>query len=95
MRETLAAAALAGALVVTAGTAVPAAAVGEGPSYGGNETVNTSILHTYDQLVAELKSQDAKQERLDLEVIGQSVKGRDLYLAKYISNPRTTRPSST
>jgi murein tripeptide amidase MpaA len=87
MRKTLAAAALAGALVVTAGTAGPAAAVGEGPGYGGNETVNTSILHTYDQLVAELKTQDARQERLDLEVIGQSVKGRDLYLAKYISNP--------
>ncbi|GLB68466.1 M14 family zinc carboxypeptidase [Arthrobacter mangrovi] len=87
MRKTLAAAALAGALVVTAGTAGPVAAVGEGPGYGGNETVNTSILHTYDQLVAELKTQDAKQERLDLEVIGQSVKGCDLYLAKYISNP--------
>lgn len=87
MRKTLAAAALAGALVVTAGTAAPVAAVGEGPGYGGNETVNTSILHTYDQLVAELKTQDARQERLDLEVIGQSVKGRDLYLAKYISNP--------
>jgi murein tripeptide amidase MpaA len=87
MRKTLAAAAFAGALVVTAGTAGPVAAVGEGPSYGGNETVNTSILHTYDQLVAELKTQDAKQERLNLEVIGQSVKGRDLYLAKYISNP--------
>jgi murein tripeptide amidase MpaA len=87
MRKTLAAAAIAGALAVTAGTAGPVAAVGEGPGYGGTETVNTSILHTYDQLVAELKTQDAKQERLDLEVIGQSVKGRDLYLAKYISNP--------
>ncbi|WP_262105142.1 M14 family zinc carboxypeptidase [Arthrobacter sp. Marseille-P9274] len=87
MRKTLAAAAFAGALVVTAGTAGPVAAVGEGPGYGGNETVNTSILHTYDELVAELKTQDARQERLDLEVIGQSVKGRDLYLAKYISNP--------
>lgn len=87
MRKTLAAAAFAGALVVTAGTAGPVAAVGEGPGYGGNETVNTSILHSYDELVAELKTQDARQERLDLEVIGQSVKGRDLYLAKYISNP--------
>jgi murein tripeptide amidase MpaA len=87
MRKTLAAAAFAGALVVTAGTAGPVAAVGEGPGYGGNETVNTSILHTYDELVAELKTQDARQERLDLDVIGQSVKGRDLYLAKYISNP--------
>lgn len=38
-------------------------------------------------MVAELKTQDAKQSALDLEVIGQSVKGRDLYLVKYISDP--------
>ena len=77
---------LAGGLVY-AGTAQPAAAVGEGPGYGGTETVNTSILHTYDELVAELKKQDAKQPAMELEVIGQSVKGRDLHLAKYISDP--------
>lgn len=68
--------------------AAPSAfAVGEGPGYGGNETINTSILHTYDELVAELKKQAAKQSNLELEVIGQSVKGRDIYLAKYMSNP--------
>jgi murein tripeptide amidase MpaA len=67
--------------------AQPASAVGNGPGYGGNETINTSILHTYDELVAELKKQDARQQAMELEVIGQSVKGRDLYLAKYISDP--------
>lgn len=65
----------------------PAQAVGEGPNNNQNGTTNTSILHTYDSMVAELKTQDAKQAALDLEVIGQSVKGRDLYLAKYISDP--------
>lgn len=86
MRKPLAAAALAGALALTAVTA-PAAVAGEGPNYGGNETVNTSILHTYEELAAELKVQDAKQPRLDVDVIGQTVKGRDIFLAKYISNP--------
>ncbi|WP_413542605.1 M14 family zinc carboxypeptidase [Citricoccus nitrophenolicus] len=84
----LAAAALALGLVAGGGLAAqPAAAVGEGPNYGGNETVNTSILHTYDELVAELQKQDAKQPAMELEVIGQSVKGRDIHLAKYLSNP--------
>lgn len=74
------------ALVLSLGS-VPALAVGEGPNYGGNETINTSILHTYDSMAAELKKQDAKQSALELEVIGQSVKGRDLFLAKYLSDP--------
>ncbi|WP_313810539.1 M14 family zinc carboxypeptidase [Glutamicibacter sp.] len=65
----------------------PASAVGNGPDYGGNETVNTSILHTYDSMVTELRKQDAKQSAMELEVIGQSVKGRDLYVAKYLSDP--------
>ncbi|MHA7262820.1 M14 family zinc carboxypeptidase [Arthrobacter sp. TMN-37] len=80
-------AALSLAVLLTTGTTAPAYAVGEGPGYGGHETVNTSILRSYDEVVAELKDQDARQPALELEVIGQSVKGRDLYLAKYISNP--------
>lgn len=68
-------------------TAPAAFGVGEGPGYGGNETINSSILHTYDELVAELKKQEARQRGLELEVIGQSVKGRDLYLAKFLTNP--------
>lgn len=66
---------------------LPVFAVGEGPNYGGNESIQTSILHTYDSMVDYLKKQDAKQDAMALEVIGQTVKGRDIYLAKYISNP--------
>ncbi|WP_409291471.1 M14 family zinc carboxypeptidase [Peribacillus sp. SCS-37] len=67
---------------------VPAGAVGNGPGYGGNETVNTSILHTYTELVDELRTQDAKQSAMTLEVIGKTLKGRDIHLAKYITNPK-------
>ncbi|WP_374702705.1 M14 family zinc carboxypeptidase [Bacillus sp. V5-8f] len=68
--------------------ALPASAVGEGPNYGGNESTQTSVLHTYTEMVDFLKTQEAKQEHLKLEVIGQTVKGRDMYLAKYITNPK-------
>jgi len=64
----------------------PAFAVGNGPS-AGNGAIQTSILHTYESLVDYLKTQDAKQKAMELEVIGQTVKGRDIYMAKYISNP--------
>ncbi|WP_406378336.1 M14 family zinc carboxypeptidase [Streptomyces sp. NBC_00873] len=81
-------AALTGALLLTGalfnGTA---AAVGEGPDYRGNETINTSILSTYDDVARFLKDQDAKQDAMKLEVIGQTVKGRDIHLVKYVSNP--------
>lgn len=80
---------LAGAFVVGGSTLTSPAvhAVGNGPNYNGNETVNTSILTTYDEMVDYLKKQDSKQSQMELEVIGQSMKGRDLYLVKYISNP--------
>lgn len=80
---------LTGALVLGGLTLTPPAvhAVGNGPNYNGNETVNTSILTTYDEMVDYLKKQDSKQSQMELEVIGQSMKGRDLYLVKYISNP--------
>ncbi|MET8571059.1 M14 family zinc carboxypeptidase [Streptomyces sp. NPDC004783] len=83
-----AAAALTGALLLT-GTLFTgnAAAVGEGPDYQGNETITTSILSTYDDVARFLKDQDAKQDAMELEVIGQTVKGRDIHLAKYISDP--------
>lgn len=78
---------------------VPANAVGNGPDYTGNETINTSILHTHESMAAELRKQDAKQSAMELEVIGQSAKGRDLFLAKYLSNPENptimSSPSST
>lgn len=65
---------------------LPVGAVGNGPG-AGNGSVQTSILHTYESLVDYLKTQDAKQEAMELEVIGQTVKGRDIYMAKYVSNP--------
>lgn len=66
---------------------MPLAAVGNGPNYNGNESIQTSILTTYDEMVDFLQAQEAKQEALELNVIGQTVKGRDIYIAKYISNP--------
>ncbi|HEY4553500.1 MAG TPA: M14 family zinc carboxypeptidase [Bacillaceae bacterium] len=62
-------------------------AVGEGPNYNGHESVQTSILHTYDEMVDFLKKQEQKQSSMQLEVIGQTMKGRDIYLVKYIKNP--------
>ncbi|WP_264739429.1 M14 family zinc carboxypeptidase [Cytobacillus firmus] len=79
---------LSGLMALGAVTAVgmPAGAVGNGPGTG-NGSIQTSILHTYDSLTEYLKTQDAKQEAMQLEVIGQTVKDRDIYMAKYISNP--------
>jgi murein tripeptide amidase MpaA len=84
-RTTSAALTLAGTLVV--GGAASAGAVGEGPDYGGNEVITTSMLSTYDEVVDFLQTQDAKQDAMELEVIGQTVKGRDIHLVKYISDP--------
>ncbi|AEG45555.1 M14 family zinc carboxypeptidase [Isoptericola variabilis] len=84
-RTTSAALTLTGALVV-GGTAT-AGAVGEGPDYQGNEVITTSILSTYDEVVDFLHAQDAKQDAMELEVIGQTVKGRDIHLVKYVSDP--------
>lgn len=79
---------LSGLMALGAVTAVslPVGAVGNGPN-AGTGSIQTSMLHTYDSLVDYLKVQDAKQEALELEVIGETVKGRDIYMAKYISNP--------
>ncbi|MFC3039829.1 M14 family zinc carboxypeptidase [Virgibacillus xinjiangensis] len=80
---------VAGTLVfggITAGS-MGVSAAGEGPNYNGNETINTSILHDHEELVSFLETQDAKQEQMELEVIGQSVKDRDIHLVKYISDP--------
>lgn len=80
---------LSGALVFSAvpmnSTVVEA--VGNGPGYGGNETINTSILTTYSEMADYLQKQEAKQQNMELEVIGESVKGRDLFLVKYMTNP--------
>ncbi|MCM3569008.1 M14 family zinc carboxypeptidase [Neobacillus mesonae] len=65
-----------------------AGAVGNGPNYGGNESLQNSILTTHAEMVSFLKTQDAKQPDMELEKIGESVKGRDLFLVKYIKNPK-------
>ncbi|GAA1725844.1 hypothetical protein GCM10009809_22110 [Isoptericola hypogeus] len=83
--RTTAALTLAAGLLV--GSTATAVAVGEGPDYGGNEVVTTSILSTYDEVADFLTAQDAKQDAMELEVIGQSVKGRDIHLVKYLSDP--------
>ena len=86
MKKTMISLVAAGALVLSAAP-LQADAVGNGPNYGGNETINTSILHTYSEMASYLQKQEAKQKDMELEVIGQSVKGRDLYLVKYMKNP--------
>ncbi|MDX8045619.1 M14 family zinc carboxypeptidase [Gracilibacillus sp. S3-1-1] len=66
---------------------IPLSAVGNGPTYKGNESIQTSILTTYEEVVDFLQTQEAKQDALELDVIGQTVKGRDIYIAKYLSDP--------
>lgn len=88
MRKQWAVLSLAGFVALSGGmaAALPASATGEGPGYGGNETIQTRILHTYQEMVDDLKTQDEKQKAMELEVIGQTVKGRDIYLVKYIKD---------
>ncbi len=54
-----------------------------GPNYGGNETIKNERLHSYEEMVSFLEKIEQRSEALELEVYGQSVKGRDLYLAKF------------
>lgn len=61
-------------------------AVGEGPNYNGNETIVNERIHNYEELVKYITLLDQRSDVLELEVYGQSVKGRDLYLAKFWSN---------
>ncbi|GAB3802223.1 M14 family zinc carboxypeptidase [Virgibacillus kimchii] len=75
------------AILVIGGSASVVLAKGNGPNYGGNETVNTSILHTYEEMIDYLEKQESKQHDMELEVIGQTVKERDIFLVKYMTNP--------
>ncbi|ARI76013.1 M14 family zinc carboxypeptidase [Halobacillus mangrovi] len=54
-----------------------------GPNYGGNETIKNERLHSYEEMVSFLEKADKRSEALELEVYGQSVQDRDLYLAKF------------
>jgi murein tripeptide amidase MpaA len=74
------------AIGTVSAVSIPANAVGNGPNTG-NGSIQTSILHTYESMVDYLKNLDSKQAAMELEVIGQTVKGRDIYMAKYLSNP--------
>ncbi|MET3576587.1 murein tripeptide amidase MpaA [Bhargavaea ullalensis] len=89
MKKTMMTMAIAGALTLGATQVAPmqTEAVGNGPGYGGNETINTSILTSHSEMAAFLRKQEAKQKDMQLEVIGQSMKGRDLFLVKYMKNP--------
>ncbi|MFC2949310.1 M14 family zinc carboxypeptidase [Virgibacillus sediminis] len=89
MKKKLLTCTMAGALVFSgiAAGSMSVSAAGEGPNYNGHETINTSILHNHEELVSFLETQDAKQEQMELEVIGQSVQGRDIHLVKYVSDP--------
>ncbi|MCM3585301.1 carboxypeptidase [Mesobacillus maritimus] len=87
MKKKMIAVSLSTAILASGLTFTPVLAAGNGPDVNGNETVQTAMLKTYDEMSAFLKKEAAKQEQMELEVIGQSVKGRDLYLAKYITDP--------
>lgn len=58
----------------------------DGPEYKGNETIKNERLHDYEEMVSMLQHLDQKSDALTLEAYGQSVKGRDLYLAKFGNN---------
>jgi murein tripeptide amidase MpaA len=68
-------------------TPVAGTAVGNGPEWDGKGNITTAHLSTYEDLASFLQKQDARQDAMDLTVIGQSVKGRDLYLASWVSDP--------
>ena len=58
-------------------------AIGEGPNYNGHETVNGSRITSYEDMVSQLQKYDKKSDLIYMEVIGKSVKGRNLYLVKF------------
>src|SRR5699024_10900432 len=70
--------------IISSSTAM---AEGNGPNYDANESVKSSICTTHEELGEYLRKQEAKQKDMELEVFGQTVKDRDLYVVKYIKNP--------
>lgn len=75
------------ALLIMSLLPIQAGAVGEGPNYNGNETIKNERLTSNEDLVKQLERADSRSENIDLEVIGQSVQGRDLHLVKFGNNP--------
>ena len=57
--------------------------VGSGPNYNGNERIKDSRVTSHEDMTTQLERYARQSDLLELEVIGQSVKGRDLFLVKF------------
>ncbi|WP_147805206.1 M14 family zinc carboxypeptidase [Alkalicoccus halolimnae] len=66
---------------------LPAGAVGNGPNYNGNETIKGERLTSNEDLLADVQRAAERSDSIELEIIGQSVKGRDIPLVKFGNNP--------
>ncbi|MBM7094995.1 carboxypeptidase [Bacillus sp. H-16] len=64
-----------------------AGAVGNGPNINPNQSINKDRVKTYEEMSDFLYHVTDRSDRLELEVIGQSVKERDLFLVKFGNNP--------
>ncbi|ARI76206.1 M14 family zinc carboxypeptidase [Halobacillus mangrovi] len=73
--------------LATAGVGITPSFAANGPDVNGNETVQTAMLTTYKEMKSFLQKEDVKQEQMDLEVIGETNEGREIFLVKYITNP--------
>ncbi|UTR10245.1 hypothetical protein MM300_20585 [Evansella sp. LMS18] len=62
-------------------------AAGNGPNTNSNERVKNEMFTDYESLVSALEKADGQSELLEVEVFGQSVKGRNLHLVKFGNNP--------
>ncbi|WP_096439254.1 M14 family zinc carboxypeptidase [Alteribacter populi] len=62
-------------------------AVGNGPNLNDNQTIKKERVKTYEEMSDFLYHVTDRSDRLELEVIGQSVKERDLFLVKFGNNP--------
>lgn len=60
-----------------------AAFAASGPNFNGNETINNSRLTSQEDMAAMLMDFDKKSPLIEVEVIGQPVRGRDLFLVKF------------
>ncbi|MFB4163826.1 M14 family zinc carboxypeptidase [Alteribacillus sp. JSM 102045] len=61
-------------------------AVGEGPNPGNGKVVNERLT-SYKEMKTQLERYDSQSDLLEVDVFGQSVKGRDLHLVSFGENP--------
>ncbi|MFB5660367.1 M14 family zinc carboxypeptidase [Alteribacillus sp. HJP-4] len=61
-------------------------AAGNGPYVNENQEIKIERLTSYEKMKSFLEKADRKAEHISVEVIGQSVKGRDLHLVKFGSS---------